>query len=199
MSNTLKIFTGLIFRILAFHLRKQVAKLVCHLHFGKGLVLCTWPGIQQLLMQQICTSVAGIDIDFQWLRYAKKKLRHNQQICTDATRLPIKPESFNSVLIAYVFHGMSFDNQKKILFEAERILKPGGVIIICDLDNTQYSGGLITLLLSQFIACMYGPDFKYHARYIKAGGLSTLMRYSTLQKTLSKYLFPFSRLIILQK
>ena len=55
-----------------------------------------------------------------------------QYHCLDAQELPFLDDMFSHIVICHCLHEVECIKQGKILFEAKRVLKPGGTILILD-------------------------------------------------------------------
>ena len=79
------------------------------------------------------TEVVGVDIAMRWLIIAKKRLEDEgfgliPLACACAERLPIAPESLTDVIAGDVIEHVG--DQRATLFEAFRVLKPGGKLFL---------------------------------------------------------------------
>ena len=78
-------------------------------------------------------------------------------IRADGARLPVADSSVDAVLIVDAFHHIS--NQFRVLEEAHRILRPGGVLIVSEFDPTTVRGRLLVAgeRLVRFDSRFYPP------------------------------------------
>ena len=87
----------------------------------------------------------GIDIIPEMIKRAKEKsasIPNLDFIVGDATNLPIPDESFDAALFAVSLHHMGgHDIQERALREAYRALKPGGLVVIPTLSQSQIRDG----------------------------------------------------------
>jgi SAM-dependent methyltransferase len=70
----------------------------------------------------------GLDITFKFLQNAKEKGAFQYGLQSDATILPFKNDSFNSVISNCVIEHIP--DVDKLFTEVHRILKPGGIFVI---------------------------------------------------------------------
>ena len=89
--------------------------------------------------------VYGIDISEGMLKMAQAKsntLPNLEFIAGDATNLPIPDKSFDAALFAWsLIHMGGHDIQERALREAYRALKPGGLVVIPTLSQSQIRDG----------------------------------------------------------
>lgn len=79
-------------------------------------------------------SVVGTDFSKAMLQRARREVPDSKLIRNDGAALPIKSESFDAVLLLAVLTCMPDDNDQRILLrEVERVLRPGGLLYISDL------------------------------------------------------------------
>ncbi len=83
--------------------------------------------------------VVGIDGDPQVLAMARAKAaKQGVNITFDeglAFKLPYSDQSFDRVLSSFVFHHLARADKQRTLYEAFRVLRPGGELLIVDLGE----------------------------------------------------------------
>ena len=98
--------------------------------------LCTGTGSSALRMvQEDKVRVIGVDFSEGMLRQAQSKSLRGPAcfwIRADATCLPISPSSVDRVTCTYAMYELSGEAREKVLQEAERILKPGGMFVMME-------------------------------------------------------------------
>jgi ubiquinone/menaquinone biosynthesis C-methylase UbiE len=74
------------------------------------------------------------DVSAPYLSVAKKRINDSRFEFVKATaeNLPLEDESFDLVFSVYLFHELPSNIREKVLEESRRVLKPGGVLAICD-------------------------------------------------------------------
>lgn len=80
--------------------------------------------------------VLGIDAAPSMIKKARVKIK-NLPCRFDiglAESLPYQNETFEKAISTFFFHHLSLKDKSKTLNEIERVLKPSGVLILCDLD-----------------------------------------------------------------
>jgi len=86
-----------------------------------------------ILSENPAQQMVGVDISDEMLAIARQKLQHYPNIdfqLASASTLPFSDASFDTVISANAFH--YFDDPSVVLKEMERMLKPGGNLIILD-------------------------------------------------------------------
>ncbi|HLZ71662.1 MAG TPA: class I SAM-dependent methyltransferase [Dehalococcoidia bacterium] len=74
----------------------------------------------------------GIDVSREMVRLAARELgrgRRVQLVAAGASRLPFADESFHLVLAAHLFRHLEDDTLYRVLLEAQRVLKPRGIVL----------------------------------------------------------------------
>ncbi len=74
----------------------------------------------------------GVDVSREMLRLAARDLgrgRRVELVGAGASRLPFADESFHLVLAAHLFRYLEDDTLYRVLLEAHRVLKPGGILL----------------------------------------------------------------------
>ena len=80
------------------------------------------------------TRVVGTDFSEAMLGRARREVPHSILVRNDGSALPIKSESIEAVLLFAVLTCIPNDNDQRIvLTEVERVLRPGGLLYISDL------------------------------------------------------------------
>ncbi len=79
--------------------------------------------------------VTAVDLSEAYLKVAQDNLRnypHVDFVQANGTDLPFKDESFETVYSVYMLHELPRDVRSKVVREAYRILKPGGLLLFAD-------------------------------------------------------------------
>ena len=80
------------------------------------------------------TSVVGTDFSEAMLARARREFPHSNLVQNDGSVLPIKSESIEAVLLFAVLTCIPDDREQRIVMtEVERVLRPGGLLYISDL------------------------------------------------------------------
>ena len=79
------------------------------------------------------SSYVVTDVSAQYLEVAKKRLKGPFEfVKTAAEELPFNDGEFDLVFSVYLFHELPRSVREKVLQEANRVLRPNGMIAICD-------------------------------------------------------------------
>lgn len=78
-------------------------------------------------------NVAAIDISPEMLRIAKKKFQNVKFVEGDVENLPFEDECFDIVIASFLI--VHLKNPQKFFDEAYRVLKPGGIFIVTNINQ----------------------------------------------------------------
>lgn len=103
-------------------------------------------------------SVVGLDHNKEMLEIAKEKsrgLRNLKYISGDAQSLKFKNNSFDIVILAFALG--TFDDLPKAIAEMKRVLKPGGKMILLDINRGRSK--FVNSLLATYQSFSLNPTF----------------------------------------
>jgi SAM-dependent methyltransferase len=117
--------------------------------------------------------VVGLDISPEMLAAGQAKLAargitNAPLVRADAGALPFADGSIDAVTVSFGLHELPRSVRRHALAEVRRVLRPGGSLIVADLDRPQRLGFLLDLYLR-----LGEPP---SARDVLCGGLSRLLR-----------------------
>ena len=81
------------------------------------------------------TSVVGVDLSPYYLQYARQLLAGVPDVslvAENAEHLPFRDEHFDVATSVFLFHELPRATRRAVLREAMRVLKPGGLLVLCD-------------------------------------------------------------------
>jgi ubiquinone/menaquinone biosynthesis C-methylase UbiE len=81
------------------------------------------------------TRVTALDLSASYLKVAQETLREFDNVDFvqgDGTKLEFKDETFDAVYSVYLLHEMPRVEREKVVAEAFRVLKPGGLLLFAD-------------------------------------------------------------------
>jgi ubiquinone/menaquinone biosynthesis C-methylase UbiE len=109
-------------------------------------------------------SLFGIDLSPAYLRKANQLLSQNpgelpQLLQANAEELPYVDNYFHAVTSVFLFHELPAPVRQKVIQECFRVLKPGGIFIICD--------SIQMIDSSEFVDMMNGFTKTFHEPYYK--------------------------------
>jgi demethylmenaquinone methyltransferase/2-methoxy-6-polyprenyl-1,4-benzoquinol methylase len=122
--------------------RKQLLEPVS---FGAGdriLDMCCGTGTATLAIAERAGSeakVVGLDLSLGQIRRARAKSRRANVrfLVGDAAAAPLADDRFDKVFITHAIHEMLRPARLAALAEARRLLKPGGEVVVFELDEPQ--------------------------------------------------------------
>ncbi|CAJ1362020.1 unnamed protein product [Effrenium voratum] len=85
------------------------------------------------------TKVSGMDLSPYFLSVAKQCYPQIEFLHGNAESTGLPDESFDVVTLNFLLHELPLDASRKVLREASRLLKPGGVLAVLDVDPKQLS------------------------------------------------------------
>ncbi len=144
--------------------------------------------------------ICGTDIDAKILEYAKSRLPYVPFICADGERLPFKKDKFQSVVISYALHEKSPLVREKMIYEAKRVLKNNGELMIIDYENPRDFQSRLGRILTYFIERSAGKEhFKNGQNFLKQGGLKNFLSEYRIKVMQSLWLKPGSSRLVIGK
>ena len=116
--------------------------------------------------------VVGIDLSPEMLAMGRAKLARARRanaalVRADAGRLPFGDRAFDAVTVSYGLHELPTAVRERAVYEAARVLRPGGVLLAADLDRPPRFGWLVDAYLR-----LSEPA---HAREVLGDGLVRLL------------------------
>lgn len=139
----------------------------------------------------------GIDIDPNEILLAKNAGKYKKTIAADARKLPFDKNTFNTVISISTLEHIS--NNSKVLKEAYRVLKPGGLLIFISPTEQLYDNllgvKLLNLIRAKNLSLMYFrllnrafkhvylPNPKTWVENTRSAGFKILETSGTLQKS----------------
>ena len=110
---------------------------------NRVLDLCTGTATNALKIAKAkpLTKVVGIDLSEDMLKVAMAKVRKERVsnirlYCMDARKMGFKDKYFDKILLSLVLHEIDEDLAGQILYEAKRVLKDDGEIIVTEWERS---------------------------------------------------------------
>jgi ubiquinone/menaquinone biosynthesis C-methylase UbiE len=113
----------------------------------------------------------GVDLSAPYLATAQALLRGVPDLgllCERGESLPFAPATFDAVTSVFLFHELPRDVRRDVAREAWRVLKPGGLLVLCDAAQLVDSPQL-EFFLDNFQSIYHEPFFKSHIQDDLAG------------------------------
>jgi ubiquinone/menaquinone biosynthesis C-methylase UbiE len=102
---------------------------------GTGMI------IDQLLAKSSCEGYI-VEVEQKKLLYAAKKRKNINLVNASADFIPFPYEYFNKVMSIVAFH--HFSDQNSALEEIKRVLKPGGLLVLNEIDPSTFKGKIVS-------------------------------------------------------
>ena len=112
------------------NIRKKTAKIIIQLNPKSVIDICCGTGNQLKYLSNTDIRLTGVDLSPAMLKVAKHMDCYEQ----DARNIEFPDDSFDLAVIQLALHEKSFDDQKKIIDEAYRIIKNNGHLLIVDYE-----------------------------------------------------------------
>ncbi len=143
---------------------------------GFVLDLCSGSGDMAIAVAKRGLPVVGLDGDMAMLRAARTKTRGIPLVLADATCLPFRSASFDSVTIAWGIRNIP--ERALALKEALRVLRPGGKYVVLESvlpENpfVRFAFRIYTRFFVPFLARLVGtyvPAYRYFAGSVERFG-----------------------------
>lgn len=109
-------------------------------------------------------SLYGIDLSEPYLQKAEQRLGKTVNLKRgQGEKLPYPDAFFSAVTSTFTFHELPRSIRKQIIAECDRVLKPGGIFVLCDSlqagDTPEFD-----LVLSNFASIFHEP---YYSDYVR--------------------------------
>lgn len=179
------IWRGLIYDLLiewaVQRIKQSVARHISRNNLSPVLDICCGTGKQCRLIGDNGQKVIGLDIDSKMIEYAASKYPCLPFVCADASHLPFRKKSIRGIVISYALHEKTPEMRSRMLAEAERLLAPGGLIILVDYEipwnGLSRFGNFFTWIIERLAG---GEHYKNRNQFLKQGGLEGLIRQNKL-------------------
>lgn len=140
--------------------RRRAVELASGLKEAQILDVATGTGNVAVLLAKKYPNykITAIDFNKEMLEIAKKKsrdLKNLKYLNGDAQSLKLKSNSYDIVMLAFALG--TFDDLPKAISEMKRVLKPGGKMILLDINRSRSK--LFTSLLSAYQMFSLNPTF----------------------------------------
>lgn len=140
--------------------------------------------------------VTALDLSSPYLKVARENLSGYSKVDFaqgDATHLTYRDESFEAVYSVYVLHELPKEEREKLVREAYRVLKPGGLLVIADSLQLDDEPDL-NWALERFPKVYHEPFYKNYS----LDKLEDLVERVTGQKAQSDHAF-FTKVVWIHK
>jgi ubiquinone/menaquinone biosynthesis C-methylase UbiE len=102
---------------------------------GTGMI------VDQILVKSSCEGYI-VEVEQKKLLYAARKRKNINLVNASADFIPFPYEYFSKVMSIVAFH--HFSDQDSALEEIKRVLKPGGLLILNEIDPSTFKGKIVS-------------------------------------------------------
>jgi len=164
-------------------IRKIARNLVLKNNLFPVLDLCCGPGTQARLLERPGSSVLGLDINLNMLKFAASRRPGLPFLCADAAQTPFRPGTFRGIVISFALHEKETEFRTRLLREAKSLLAPGGGIVLVDFENPWDRTSKRAYVYVSAIERLAGRRHFWNGRdFFNRGGLRALLRENGLRE-----------------
>ncbi len=158
------------------NIKKKVTEFVLTHDLFPVVDICCGTGVQCYRISQNSSRIAGLDLDWETIHYAKSKFPSIPFICADAVRIPFKNSCFKGAILSYSIHEKSKENRSLLLQEVSRILTSEGKVIFVDFNKPWSRKSRLASLYVYGIERIAGKEHFSNGRaFLKQGGLNAFL------------------------
>lgn len=168
-------------------IRKKVTTIIRYYKPGEIVDICCGTGNQlKYLKKHGFNNTIGVDLSEPMLRQASKGGQTVNCEQQDAASLQFQDNSFDMGIISYALHEKPFEIARKIISEAERIIKPDGYLLVVDYSvpgKINFPAKIVVHIVERFAGKSHYRNFK---NYLAIGGMDIFLRKYPLKE---EYIF----------
>jgi len=122
--------------------------------------------LRQIAVAHPDVSLVGLDLSRYYLEVASSLLRGRRAVLSvgNGEAMPFRDGAFDAVTCVYLLHELPLDARRRVLAEARRVLRPGGLLVLEDAcqpaDSPQLAGAL-----AQFQRDLHEPYFRSYLEH----------------------------------
>lgn len=183
----------------------KVRRAVCRLAIEEGfrdvLDVCCGTGRQAVMLAALGLRVSGVDLSPAMLDVALKKSPGSvKYYLGDASRLYFRDSSFDGAIVSFALHEKPPETRHAMLKEMQRILRPGGKIIIVDYLSPDAVVSRMAHLMVNLVERMAGESHHgFYQIYMGTGGLQGFIAREGLQIVrMQKYYMGSTGVVLLE-
>jgi demethylmenaquinone methyltransferase/2-methoxy-6-polyprenyl-1,4-benzoquinol methylase len=156
-------------------IRRRVLEIVTELKPERIIDVCCGTGSQLRLLKRYGFHGVGIDLSESMLKVAKRGKNAPDCFLGDATATGFEDEAFDFALITFALHETGWKNAQAILDEVQRILRPGGHVLIVDYAFGKGAPKMADCIIG-WIEFLAGKNHhRNFVHYKRSGGLDALL------------------------
>lgn len=132
-------------------------------------------GRQVETLQHQNQSAFGLDLNKNWLKYAKRRTPQLNLVCGDAAHLPFKDHSFSIILFSLALHEQDAKIRSNLLNYLPRLMTSDGQIGIIDFEKPRsFKSKLGFLFVSVFEILAGWTHFRNGQLFVRQNGVTGL-------------------------
>jgi demethylmenaquinone methyltransferase/2-methoxy-6-polyprenyl-1,4-benzoquinol methylase len=170
-----KIYDPVLFFALK-NIRQDIIRLIPD-HDARILDLCCGTGDQlRRLSNAGFSNLTGVDISSDMLKVARKGNKIAKLMECDVQHTGLPGASFDIIIISLAVHEKSAQMQNNMLAEANRLLAPGGQLILVDFsldDQAKMMSKIAATMIERLAGEAHYRNFK---TYVKKGGMISVIQ-----------------------
>lgn len=157
-------------------IRKKTAAIIEEKAPGRILDICCGTGNQlKYLKKRGFQRMEGIDISLSMLSQAGKGANSVNCSAGDASAMPFDKGSFDLGIISFALHEKPKKIAHAIVEEAERVIKPGGYLVVVDYAIDTTVNSFIKIMVSTIERMAGKEHFRFFRKYVGYGGMDALL------------------------
>ena len=157
------------------NIRRTVIKVVNRLKPKRIIDICCGTGEQLRMLKDRGFKGVGIDLSEYMLNVAAKGNGLSDCFLQDATDTDFTDESFDLAIITLALHETGWEVAENIIKEVNRILSPGGHLLIVDYELSEKSGRAVKLVIRLIERFAGKRHYESFLEYNRNGGLAALV------------------------
>ena len=160
-------------RIFLWPIKREIFDILEKIRPAQVLDIGCGDGEMMKNIKKIGAHLIGVDSSPAMISLANKKKEHSRIIQSDARKIPFLDNQFDGVIISLVLHELKNNDGKKIVQEAARVIKKGGVLVVVDFQSPKkpkFLSKLLRLLFAQeekMIGKIYPDHYKNYLDFLK--------------------------------
>ena len=152
-------------------LRPRIVRLCQELDPHHVLDIATATGAQCRMLGRAGIRATGLDLSEAMIAEAIRRGGPNTDyVAGSAYELPFDDDAFDAALLLLALHEHTEDERSQMLREAERVVRPGGALLIAEFAEPARSRGHLPWQVIRFIESTAGPEHAAGFRDFVAGG-----------------------------
>jgi ubiquinone/menaquinone biosynthesis C-methylase UbiE len=150
----------------------ELSSLQCH----KITDLCCGTGLMAGMISDAGMKAVGVDLSQSMLRVARKKHPAVTFLDGDATSLIFSNGEFDAATISFALHERPESFAFDVLKEAQRVVKPGGLILVADYRQPASTQSPWTEWAITTVERLAGKNhYAHYKKYMEKGGTESML------------------------